>query len=222
MYLDFHTHSVTNHDNTQSIYNVVLSEESISSRANWCEKEAISLGIHPWYIEECNLDLLYEFLRESGKAINVKCIGEAGLDKLKETDLKLQESVFLAQIRIAEVLKKPVVIHCVRAFNEIISIQRIIDPGVPLVIHGFSRKAELAKELVSKGFYLSFGADLINKVHVQEAFAEMPLDKFFLETDDKEDITIQQIYQKAAELKGIDLEKLKETVWRNYRQIIKH
>jgi TatD DNase family protein len=222
MYLDFHTHSVTNHDNTQSIYNVVLSEESLSSGADWCEKEAISLGIHPWYIEEDNLDFLYDFLRERGKATNVKCIGETGLDKLKGADLKLQESVFSAQIRIAEVLKKPVIIHCVRAFNEIISIQKTIKPKVPLIIHGFSRKSELVKELVSKGFYISFGTDLLNKKHVQDAFAEMPLDKFFLETDDKEDIAIQQIYHKAAELKGLDLENIKEKVWRNYTQIIKH
>lgn len=222
MYLDFHTHSVINHDNTQSIYNVVLSEESISSRADWCEKDAISLGIHPWYIEEGNLDFLYEFLRESGNAANVKCIGEAGLDKLKGADFKLQENVFLAQIRIAEALKKPVVVHCVRAFNELKAIQKVVQPKVPLIIHGFSKKTELAKELVSKGFYLSFGADLLNKIHVQEAFAEMPLDTFFLETDDKEDIAIRQIYQKAAELKGLDLENIKETVWRNYTQIIRH
>lgn len=216
MYLDFHTHSVINHEDTKSIYNAILSEESIMMKEEWCEKEAVSLGIHPWYVDENTLGSLLEFLRENGKAANVKCIGEAGLDKLKGADVSLQEKVFLAQIRIAETLKKPMVVHCVRAFNEILAIQKIIRPKIPLIIHGFSKKAELARELVSKGFYLSFGADLLYKKHVQEAFIEIPLDRIFLETDDREDITIQQIYQKAAELRRIDLGNLKEAVYQNY------
>ena len=216
MYLNFHTHSVINQDDTLSIYNVVLREESMLMWEDLLGIEAFSMGIHPWYIDESNLSLMFDFLKENGKATNVKCIGEAGLDKLKGADLRIQEKVFLAQIRIAEALKKPMVVHCVKAFNELIAIQKIIRPKIPLIIHGFSRKEELARELILKGFYLSFGADLLNKTHIQEAFTETPLDRVFLETDDREDITIHQIYQKAAELKGIDLGNLREIVYQNY------
>lgn len=222
MYLDFHTHSCINQEDTLSILNVVLNGESLHNQESFREREAVSIGIHPWYIDKDSLEDMLEFLSDEGKRNNVKCIGEAGLDKLKGADLQTQEKVFLAQLRIAEKLKKSLVIHCVRAFNELVAIEKVLKPKIPMIIHGFSRKADLARELINKNFRLSFGASLLEKEHVQDAFVATPLDKLFLETDDREDVTIQEIYQKAAVLKGLDLESIKMSIWENFKQVIEH
>jgi TatD DNase family protein len=216
MYLDFHTHSSINNVDTTSIYNGMICKEGIGKWQEWNTLQAISLGIHPWYIEEDSLDDQYQFLIENGKSDNVKYIGEVGLDKLKGPNLKLQKEVFLAQIHIAESLNKPLVIHCVRSFNELLEIHKKVKPKVPMIIHGFAKKSDLGRALLANDFFLSFGKEIINKPHVQDTFLMTPLDRIFLETDTSEDITIQQIYQKAAELKEISLGSLKDRVLKNY------
>lgn len=218
MFLNFHTHSTNTHQKSRSIYNVILQESTLEDRS-WNNLSDISLGLHPWYINENTATETLDFLRISGRAKNVKCIGEAGIDKLKGAELKFQEQVFIHQIRIAEALKKPVIIHCVRAFNEVIAIQKLLRPKVPLVIHGFNKKVDLAQDLVSKGFYLSFGKDLLYKAQVQEAFKAVPIDKVFFETDDDENLNIEEVYTKAADLKRTKTEELQEIIYQNFLEL---
>ncbi len=218
MFLNFHTHSTITHQNSRSIYNVILQENTLEDRF-WNNLSDISLGLHPWYINENTAAEILEFLRIGGRAENVKCIGEAGIDKLNGAELKFQEQIFIQQIRIAEALKKPVIIHCVRAFNEVIAIQKLLRPKVPLVVHGFNKKVDLAQDLVSKDFYLSFGKDLLYKTQVQEAFKTVPIDKVFFETDDDENLNIEEIYTKAADIKGIKTEELQEIIYQNFLEL---
>jgi len=215
MFLDFHTHKTVKEAGVQNIYNVILSEEALQDQ-RWKNQEAVSVGIHPWYITENRLEEMRAFLQEVAVLPVVKCIGEAGLDTLRGGDMAVQEMVFIQQIRIAEAVGKPVVIHCVRAFNELMAVVKGIKPAIPMIIHGFSRKPELACKLVSAGFYLSFGKDLLNKPHVQEAFRETPADRLFLETDDREDLSIREVYEKAAAIRGVSLEELQQITNQNY------
>lgn len=215
MFLDFHTHQIVKEAGAQNIYNVILSEETMQDQ-RWMKQEAVSVGIHPWYMAGNRLDEMLAFLQEVAVLPVVKCIGEAGLDALRGGDMAVQEMVFTRQIRIAEAVGKPVVIHCVRAFNELMAVAKNVRPDVPMIIHGFSRKPELARKLISAGFYLSFGKDLLNKPQVQEAFRETPAHRLFLETDDREDISIQEVYEKAAAIRGISIEELQEKIYQNY------
>ena len=215
MFLDFHTHQIVKEAGVQNIYNVILNDDSMRDQ-RWKNQEAVSVGIHPWYTTENRLNTLLPFLQEVAVLPVVKCIGEAGLDALHGSDMALQERVFVQQVRIAEAVGKPVVIHCVRAFNELMAVAKNVRPDVPMIIHGFSRKPELARKLISAGFYLSFGKDLLNKPQVQEAFRETPAHRLFLETDDREDISIQEVYEKAAAIRGISIEELQEKIYQNY------
>ncbi len=217
MFLDFHTHKVSQDAGVCRIFNVILRSRE---EDEWKSHPAVSVGIHPWYIPEEGLEELFDILAEVAALPTVKCIGETGLDALKGGRLKDQEEVFIRQIRIAEKVGKPVVVHCVRAFNGLLSVIRKVGPQVPLVIHGFNRKPELARELISAGFYLSFGMELRDKPHVQRAFQETPADRFFLETDGREGVEIQEIYEKAALLRSISKEELQEITERNYRIIV--
>ncbi len=75
-------------------------------------------------------------------------LGECGFDRLKGEDLAFQTTVFEAQIRLAESISKPVVIHCVKAFNEIISIKKRLKPSIPLIIHGFHQNKTILNDLI--------------------------------------------------------------------------
>lgn len=216
MFLDFHTHHTRKEAGVQNIYNVILNAGTMADE-EWKNREAVSVGIHPWYIEEERTAEMLRYLEQVAGLPVVKCIGEAGLDKLRGPDLGVQQEVFIRQIRIAEAVSKPVVIHCVRAYQELMAVKKALNPRVALIIHGFARKPELAAELVSHGFYLSFGKNILDKPHVQQALRETPAERLFLETDDE--TGIKEIYEKAALLRGVTLNELQEKIKQNYSAI---
>ena len=145
---------------------------------------------------------------------NPKClaIGECGLDALVNIDENLQKKVFEAQILWANQIQKPVIIHCVRKFQELIPFQKIAK--VPLIVHGFNKKKAIADEMLKHGFYLSFGKSVLHNLSLQTSLKEIPLEKIFLETDDA-DFDIAELYQKVAEIKEISVEKLQEQISKN-------
>jgi TatD DNase family protein len=148
-------------------------------------------------------------------------LGECGLDKRSETSFELQQSVFERQLALAEKHQKPVVIHCVAAFQELIEIKKRLKISVPMVVHGYSKKAELAKQLIENGFYLSFGKNLLRYPELESVFKSIPKDKFLLETDTIEE-GIQEVYALAAKYKGLELNELQEIVNKNYSEIFCH
>lgn len=222
MLLNLHTHLLKKQANEQIIFNEIIpdSEEglenfSLQNIDNW-----LSAGIHPWYINEKLYNLQLKKLEGIAQNPVIKFIGECGLDRLKGAPLPLQEEIFIKQIRMAEEVKKPVIIHCVRCYNELISIKKIVRPRVPFIVHGFNTKIEIARQLLDKGFYLSLGGALLKEEsNTLKVLNEIPLEKLFLETDDK-DISIIDIYQKAAEIKSLSIEELEKIVFDNYLGLI--
>ena len=212
MYLDFHTHFGQKNSDVRTIQNIIIGRDDVEIEAGkW-----YSAGIHPWYIREESLVQDLDFLWDFAKKPEVKLIGEAGWDKIRGAAWNTQESVFREQIRIAESVNKPMVIHCVRAYNELVSLNKVLRPKIPVIIHGFNKKVELSRELISNGFYLSFGAALLDNVYTQQALKTTPSDRIFLETDDRDDVTIQAIYEKASTLLAIDKEQLEEEIYNNF------
>ena len=109
----------------------------------------------------------------------------------------LQQSAFEEQVRIAEKVSKPVFIHCVRAWDDLLSENKKLKPSTPWIIHGFRGKKELAVQLISKGMYLSFWFDFILKPESTPLLKSLPKEKIFLETDGS-GIDIETVYQKVA------------------------
>src|SRR4029078_3015939 len=128
---------------------------------------------------------------------NCLAIGECGIDKRIETPLQIQTEVFEAQLKLAEKHQKPVVIHCVAAFQEVIEIKQRLKISVPMIIHGFSKNEQVAQSLIKNGFYLSFGKYLFQNPATESVFKNIPLDSFFLETDTLE-LGIEEVYRHAA------------------------
>lgn len=144
---------------------------------------------------------------------NVLAIGECGLDKICNTDFLLQQKVFAAQIGLANTINKPLIIHSVKAYEEVVQQLQQNDNKVPVIFHGFNKNKILAQQLIQKGFYLSFGKAL-QQPAIQELIKIVPPDKIFFETDDAA-INIETIYAVAAEALHIDINSLSLQIKKN-------
>lgn len=177
-----------------------------------------STGIHPWHIDTDKLEEQLAVTDERLKLDNCLALGECGLDKRIEIPIDMQTEVFEKQLLLAKKHQKPVILHCVAAYQEIIEANKRIAPGVPMVIHGFSKNIQIAKQLMDNGFYLSFGKYLLRNPELSAVFAAVPDDKFFLETDSIEE-RIEEVYEKAAIARNISIEQLKEIVSNNFKTV---
>jgi len=209
-FINIHTHK-KEASNVLAIYNVDVSEKIP-------ENSYFSIGIHPWSIQQNNLSEHLLILKQKLAKKNCLALGEIGLDKITKTDFDLQKEILIAQLKQNSNFNKPVIIHCVRAFSELTTITKNYDYS--FIIHGFNKKNTLAKILIYKGFFLSFGKPLLYNKTLQQTFKEMPLNQIFLETDD-EDIPIEFIYKKAAEIKEILLKSLILAIDTNFEKIFK-
>ncbi len=208
-FLNIHTH-------TSSFVKGAIRSLDVSEAGPWLSGQWYSVGLHPWKIQERSDEQL-EKLKLAAALPQVKLIGECGLDKTISVPLSLQVSLFEAQIRMAELLSKPVIIHCVRAFEELIALKKRLNPSVPLIIHGFRKKPVLARQLTAQGFYLSFGATLMHSPSLADTFKNHT-GPFFLETDD-DPILISTLYERAAELKKISVEQLKDIIFAHWKSL---
>jgi TatD DNase family protein len=210
-YFNLHTHSYSNQEDVVELVNQYPQEftDLIPS---------YSIGIHPWFIVEDRIEIDLAIIESKLKESSCLAVGECGLDKRIEIPFELQQAVFERQLLLAEQYQKPVVIHCVAAFQELIAIKKRLKISVPFMIHGYSKNEQLAKELVANGCYISFGKYLLQMPQLESVFCAMPNDRFFLETDTDEQ-TIQEVYELAAQYKGLSMDQIQELVNTNFRKI---
>lgn len=186
-------------------------ESYISSNSN------VSVGIHPYDSGREDVDKKLDELVLLASKGEVLAIGECGLDKTIDVPLERQLEVFKAQIELSELYKKPIVIHDVKAHQEILMALRGF--SFPVIIHGVNNKWTAIDKFVEKGFYLSYGKSLLNNnISTLQTFIQTPLNQIFLETDDA-DIDIKVVYQKAAEIKQISVEQLKLQIQNNFQDV---
>ncbi len=110
-------------------------------------------GIHPWQAETRRIE---EIVPRFGE---VDLIGEIGLDYAGTVGREAQLRIFREQLDWAERLGKPVVLHCVKAFE---AVMRELAPHTlrAVIFHGFIGSSQQAAEAVKKGYYLLRGADV--------------------------------------------------------------
>lgn len=203
-YFDFHHHKK---NVPFGIYNMGLSDKIPNS--------LYSIGIHPKDIQHDKITEQFHWLKDN---ITENCfaVGECGLDSLVPIDQKIQEDVFLKQIEISNEVKKPLIIHCVRKFYEVISFRKKANQA--MIIHGFNKKENIARDLLKNNFYLSFGKAVLYNLSLQNTLKITPLNRIFLETDN-EDFDIATLYRTVADIKGISLEVLNEQILENLEHI---
>jgi TatD DNase family protein len=175
-----------------------------------------STGIHPWYIN-AEWETAFSLLKKYSQHDNVLAIGECGLDKVCKTDFNLQQEVFLKQLFWANEIKKPMILHCVRAYDEIPGLLKKHHNQVPVIFHGFNKNEAVAEKIIADGHWISFGKALFQPA-IKKVFAQIPLDKIFLETDDAA-ISIKMIYTEAAAIKQVSEETLSLQLIKNVKAV---
>lgn len=208
IYLDVHTHHIQ--PGARYIYNI----HRYFNQA--CMHEHLSAGLHPWYLTS-QWDQELDALSQLAVSPQVLAIGECGLDKRCKTPLPRQQAALVAQMHLAQSLNKPVIIHCVGAYAELLQLYRQFGWTVPLIFHGFRKKIPLALEIIRHGHYLSFG-DAIFKPGPADCLQALTLEQVFLETDDSP-YPISAVYNQAAHIKNIPVEMLSLQLQKNWQKI---
>ncbi len=211
---DIHTHSWQKNPQTGfnviNIINTTPATYSAGATDTFC-----SCGIHPWdtAVSEKNFTILEKIISDA----NVVAIGEAGLDNLRGGNIASQENIFRRQIELAEKYEKPLIIHCVKAWDRLLSLHKEYSPVVPWIVHGFRGKPQQAEQMIHSGMKLSFG-----EYYNLQTVSIIPSDSLFLETDTAS-VSIHAVYQSIAETKKLSIQELAKIVEQNVkRDILSH
>lgn len=184
----------------QRLLNVFPGEDSKFSQGG-----LFSVGLHPWHAGEGDWIMKMDWVKESAQRDGVIAIGETGLDKAISVPYNLQEKVFNAHLRLAEAVRKPLIIHCVRSYSEMLALRKKSDQSLPWIFHWFNSGTQMAMELIRKNCYLSFGHLLFQtRSKACQVFANLPPERIFMETDDA-GFTIEQVFTRAAEIRRVEL-----------------
>lgn len=214
-YINAHTHTKGNED-TLSVINLYPQD------INQIEKgKYYSVGIHPWYIPEEGAGKLLEAVEGIARSEEVVAIGECGLDKFSTVPMDLQLYVFEKQVEIAEKVGKPLIIHCVRAYNELVQIKNHTYSMVEWIVHGFNSNLKVADMLIRHEMYFTFGKALLNpESNASKVLPQLEDDLYLLETDDSK-VPIQDVYEQATQLVDMDMDILKLSMLTNFINIFK-
>lgn len=210
-YINIHTHYSSNSEGVIEVVNGELNVES---------KEGCSYGLHPWTLFDAKSDLM--LLEKRIKESKCIAIGECGLDRVKsDVTLSMQEDVFIKQLELATLVNKPIIVHCVKAFDRLVPIINKYVTSNSVIIHGFNNNIEILKSVRNENVKFSFGKALFKEgSNAQKCIKQLYLHEFFLETDNEVSLSIEEVYLKASSLLGIEIEVLKEEMYKNYKGII--
>jgi len=206
--------------------------ERIISLSRKDERIFAAPGVHPMHADRWNAaaeDSLQRLVPE------IVAVGEIGLDYLEGMPPReLQQEVFRSQLRIALKADLPVIIHCRKAFNDLLGILAEESAG-PLrgVMHAFSGSVEIARECIAKGLEIGIAGPVTwsNAVRPVKVVKEISLQHLLLETDSpdippephrgevNEPAFLIEIARKVAEIKGIAVEEVADVTTENAKNV---
>lgn len=210
-FVDIHTHTHYLSDDVIVVQNVFPSQGN-----QLREGRPVTVGLHPWHVKRNTMDLDIRWVEEHAGSSDVLAIGEIGLDKTIDCPWNDQMEAFERQLSIAISLGKPVILHCVRAYSEMLACRKRTGMEQPWIFHWFNASFEMAMALTGKNCYLSFGHMLFKeKSKAYEVFGRMSLEHAFFETDDA-GYGIEEVYAQAAQIRGMELNELKQAIAGNF------
>lgn len=209
-FFDAHTHHFPQ-PQTTAIVSCRMDEKTTSS---YLQAPFISVSLHPWYLTQENIHPQIEWLIQTVQSDSrVVALGEAGLDKACATPFSLQIQAFRKVIELSETHRLPLLIHSVKATEELIALHKEYHPAQAWIIHGFRGKKELAADLLRHGFFLSFG-----EKYQEKALSVVPTEKLLLESDEEE-TDFLAFYQKVASLRGSSVDNLAKNMKENANRL---
>ena len=192
-----------------------------------------SVGIHPHDAKDAKKEDYYT-LAEWTKENKVVAIGEIGLDYYhNHSPEDVQKDVFIRQLDVARQTNKPFIIHDREAHKDVLDIIKKEAKKMPGVFHCFSGSVEMAKEVISLGYYVSIAGPVTfsNAHKLKEVAKSIPLERLLIETDcpyltphphrgtRNEPAYVRLVAEEIAGLKGISLEKLAQITTANTKEL---
>ena len=209
-FIDIHTHRRSEGYGTYGVHPWTLDASVIASEAN-----PEGLTDQREVTKQPNLTLLEILLKEN----KIVAIGETGLDRYHKDTYNLQLEVFEQHISLSEQYQKPLIIHNVKATDDILKLHKKHHPSQPWIIHGFNGTTEEVRQLTTQGICLSVGESIFYPNRkITKSISSIPLEYLFLETDTS-DKSIQEVYGKASELLNLPLETLKQQIFANFARL---
>lgn len=203
--IDCHTHDASA---SNAIINIDLFSDAVNHSLLY------SAGIHPWNAENAS-ESLFSRLEQLLQLGNVVAVGECGIDKAIATPMDVQQSVMMRQVEMSEKYEKPLIVHCVRAWQEIITLHKSIKPSQKWIIHGFRAKPTVLEALLKEDFLVSYGP-LFNA----QSLINTPLNRLLIETDESHR-SIDAVIQSVSATLGIEASQLIQTVSDNLSHCFK-
>ena len=210
--IDIHTHQ-SKSDTLIQILNVFAQNLPFNEDVNF-----FSAGLHPWHLGLVDVDECLHSIELASVKKNMLAVGECGLDRSTTSDFAIQELYFRKQIEISEKRHKPLIIHCVRAFPDLIRIKKETRSTVPWIIHGFQGNQQTTLQLIRNDFYFSVGEPLLTNQLKREILTILPTDRLFFETDESK-TSIREIYLLASQLLNNDKETLSGIILSNFKHV---
>ena len=192
-----------------------------------------AIGVHPDEVGELNEDKI-QHMKELCRNKKVVAVGEIGLDYYWDNEPhEVQQKWFIRQLKLAEEVKKPVIIHSREAAADTMYIMKNYAQGLGGVIHCYSYSREMAEEYVKMGFYIGIGGVVTfkNAKKLKDVAAAIPIEKIVLETDcpymapepyrgkRNQSSYIRYVAEKIAELKEMSLEEVIAVTEKNARDL---
>lgn len=211
MFINIHTHHVSPNKEVIDLINYFPKDVETTT-------PYFSVGLHPWHIDEKRLAIDLELVEKHLQNPHCFALGEIGLDKITSVNFSLQYKVFRKQLQLATKYNKPVIIHCIRAFQEILNLRKKEQIQQPFIFHGYSKNQQLLDQIYHAGCFVSFGKILLVNTNLQAIFANLKNEVFFLENDNSNE-PIESIYKQACSLQEIPLDELKQQIAQNWKHI---
>ena len=221
MFIDFHTHNLLDPTADQRLYCQYDLSKELPPELN-SEKTKVCFGLHPWYLPN-TIDEGMGLLEIWEQKTHTFGFGECGLDRLKGPDLSVQKEFLEAQLLWAQRKEKPfVVIHCVRAFPELMGVLKKNLFLGKVIIHDFRANNEITNQLLTFS-QVSFSLGSLLKVsslndNQTKTINLIPLDRLFLETDDSQN-QIREVYESFAKVRAIEISELSSQVQCNWNSL---
>lgn len=196
-----------------------------------------TLGQHPQGAENLTPEFI-EFIKQNAEYKKVVAIGEIGLDYYYlVTEKNIQKEMFIEQLKLANNLNLPVVLHIRDAWGDAIEILKnnkhlLNNSGV---VHCFSGSQEIAKQVLDLGLYIGFDGPITykNAGKLLDVVKMVPLNRILIETDSpyltpqefrgqrNEPKFVKFVAEKICELKNITQEELENTLLQNVKNLYK-
>lgn len=209
-FFDAHSHGKPSKSAAQTLTSYSFPEETPLKDSLYC------YGSHPWSASSYNSDQFEAELKAQITEQNFVALGECGLDKASEIPWELQLTSFESQIELAcKYQIQVVIIHCVKAYSEILAVAAAKNFKGILVFHDFNASFEVAKELIHKGHVMSLGKTLDRENSKVPSYLSQDMLESILLESDAEDLDIKSRYSQLAKLMGATEVQIAEILWKN-------